>query len=110
MSFRALKAKPQDDNRLWIAHFGGLFNPVHIGHIAIGRRLLDKYSFDRVVYVPGSGYYPKPDLAPEADRLALLQIAIAGESRFEACEYELGKDDWTEPLETLLYLALKRAG
>jgi nicotinate-nucleotide adenylyltransferase len=104
LSLRTLTAKPAGDNRLWIAHFGGLFNPVHTGHLAIGRRLLEGYSFDRVIYVPGSRHYPKPDLAPEADRLALLQMSIAGESRFEACEYELGKDDWTEPIETLLYL------
>lgn len=104
ISFRTLTAKTKGDDRLWIAHFGGLFNPVHVGHVAIGRRLLDEYSFDRVVYVPGSGHYPKPDLAPEADRLALLRMSIAGEPRFEVCEYELGKDDWTEPLETLLFL------
>lgn len=104
LSFRTLTAKPDGDRRLWIAHFGGLFNPVHTGHVAIGRRLLEEYSFDRVVYVPGSSHYPKPDLAPEADRLALLQRSIAREPRFEVCEYELGKENWTEPLETLLYL------
>lgn len=103
-TLRALPEKQESDNSLWIAHFGGSFNPVHDGHIAIGRSLLDKYSFDRVVYVPNSSHYPKPDLAAEADRLALLQAAIAGESRFEACEYELGKSDWTEPFETIMYL------
>lgn len=75
-----------------------------MGHVGIGRRLLDQYAFDRVVYVPGSGHYPKPDLAPEPDRLALLQMSTAGEPRFEVCDYELGKDDWTEPFETLLHL------
>lgn len=102
--FRTLTAKQEGDGDLWVAHFGGLFNPVHMGHIAIGRRLLEEYSFDRVVYVPGSRHYPKPDLASEPDRLALLQMSVSGEPRFEVCDYELGKDDWTEPLETLQYL------
>lgn len=101
---RPLTEKPDEDPSLWIAHFGGSFNPVHVGHIAIGRSLLEEYSFDRVVYVPVSSHNPKPGLATEADRLALLQTAIAGEPRFEACEYELGKDDWTEPIETLMHL------
>jgi nicotinate-nucleotide adenylyltransferase len=101
---RTLTAKPEGDDRLWVAHFGGLFNPVHVGHVGIGRRLLDQYSFDRVVYVPGSVHYPKPDLAPEADRLALLRMSTADEPRFEVSDYELGKDDWTEPFETLLHL------
>jgi nicotinate-nucleotide adenylyltransferase len=99
-----LMPKPEDDERLWIAHFGGSFNPVHAGHIAIGRTLLDECGFDRVVYVPTSGHYPKDGLAPERDRLALLRTAIAGERRFEACAYELGKDDWTEPVETIRFL------
>jgi nicotinate-nucleotide adenylyltransferase len=101
---RALTEKHEDDESLWIAHFGGSFNPVHVGHIAIGRSLLDEYSFDRVVYVPVSSHNPKLGLASEASRLALLQTAIAGEPKFEACEYELGKNDWTEPFDTIMYL------
>jgi nicotinate-nucleotide adenylyltransferase len=96
--------KPDGDPSLWIAHFGGSFNPIHVGHIAIGRNLLEDYSFDRVVYVPVSSHNPKPGLATEAARLTLLQTAIAGEPRFEVCEYELGKNDWTEPFETIMYL------
>jgi nicotinate-nucleotide adenylyltransferase len=101
---RPLTEKQEGDESLWVAHFGGSFNPVHIGHIAIGHSLIDEYSFDRVVYVPASSHNPKPSLATEAARLALLQTAIAEEPRFEACEYELGKDDWTEPFETLMHL------
>lgn len=104
LPLRALTEKQEGDESLWVAHFGGSFNPVHVGHIAIGRSLLDKYSFDRIVYVPVSSHNPKPGLATEAARLALLQTAIVGEPRFEACEYELGKDDWTEPFETLMHL------
>lgn len=89
---------------MWVAHFGGSFNPVHTGHIAIGRCLLDRYFFDRVVYTPNSSHYPKPGLAAEADRLALLQTATMDEPRFEVSEYELGKATWTEPVETLMYL------
>ena len=96
--------KQEGDGSLWIAHFGGSFNPVHVGHIAIGRSLLDRYRFDRVIYVPDSNHYPKPGLADEATRLALLQTSIADEPRFEACDYELGKNTWTEPYETLMYL------
>jgi nicotinate-nucleotide adenylyltransferase len=104
LPLRPLPEKQEGDETLWVAHFGGSFNPVHIGHIAIGRNLVDEYSFDRVVYVPASGHNPKPGLATEAARLALLQTAIAGEPRFEACDYELGKDDWTEPIDTLMHL------
>lgn len=102
----ALRMLPEkgDDNSIWVAHFGGLFNPVHSGHLEIGKALIEKYSFDKVVYVPGSGHYPKPDLASEATRLALLQISIDGQPGLEVSDYELGRDDWTEPIETLEYL------
>lgn len=99
-----MESKPEGDDRLWVAHFGGSFNPVHSGHIEIGRMLLTENGFDRVVYVPTSGHYPKDGLAPEGDRLALLRTAIAGERRFEACSYELGKKDWIDPVETIRFL------
>lgn len=104
---RALPDKVEGDDSLWVAHFGGSFNPVHDGHIGIGRTLLEKYSFDKVVYVPNSSLYSKPGLANEAIRLALLQMSIKDESRFEACDYELGKDDFTEPFETIMHLKNK---
>ena len=104
LPLQPLPEKQEGDKSLWVAHFGGSFNPVHVGHIAIGRNLLDEYSFDRVVYVPVSSHNPKPGLASEAARLSLLQMAIEGEPRFEASEYELGKDSWTEPFETLMHL------
>jgi nicotinate-nucleotide adenylyltransferase len=102
--FRALPAKPADDERLWIAHFGGSYNPVHTGHLAIARRLVDEFAFDRVVFVPTSSHYPKPGLAPEVDRLCLLERAVVGEPRFEASAIELGKETWTEPLDTIVHL------
>ncbi len=105
-TLRALPKKG-DDDRLWVAHFGGLFNPVHLGHIDIGKALIEKYSFDKVVYVPGSGHYPKPGLAPEASRLRLLQLSVDGQPGLEVSDYELGKDNWTEPIETLEYLKNK---
>lgn len=104
VTLRPLSEKQEEDPSLWIAHFGGSFNPVHVGHIAIGRCLLDDYSFDRVVYVPASSHNPKPDLAAETIRLSLLQAAIAEESRFEACDFELNKDACTEPIDTIMYL------
>jgi nicotinate-nucleotide adenylyltransferase len=105
-TLRALPKKG-DDDRLWVAHFGGLFNPVHLSHIGIGKALIEKYSFDKVVYVPGSDYYPKPGLASEASRFKLLQLSIDGHPGLEASDYELGKDNWTEPIETLEYLKNK---
>lgn len=105
-TLRALPKKG-DDGRLWVAHFGGLFNPVHLGHIDIGKALIEKYSFDKVVYVPGSDHYPKSGLAPEASRLRLLQLSVDGQPDLEVSDYELGKDNWTEPIETLEYLKNK---
>lgn len=102
-SLRTLPKK-DGDNRLWVAHFGGLFNPVHVGHIDIGKTLIEKYSFDKVVYVPGSNHYPKPNLVSEASRLKLLQLSTEDQPGLEVSDYELGKDTWTEPIETLEYL------
>ena len=87
-----------------IAHFGGSFNPVHSGHLAVARNLVEKYGFERVIFTPNGSNYPKAGLAPEQDRLHLLRKAICNEHCFEICEYETGRDCLVRTLETVKYL------
>ena len=96
------KSPNATENR--IAHFGGSFNPVHDGHIALARRLVDDFGFERVVFCPNSRHYPKSGLAPEEDRLAMLEAAVADDPRLVVSAYELGRDDWTRTVETLRHL------
>ena len=64
-----------------IALFGGSFNPPHLGHVAVARRLARRRGFDAVWVVPAYRHpFGKP-LAPFALRLKLARLAFGGLGR-----------------------------
>jgi len=68
-----------------VAFFGGTFDPPHCGHIAIARAARDALRLDSVLFAPVGAQPLKPEgtTAPYRDRVAMTELAIAGESRFE---------------------------
>jgi nicotinate-nucleotide adenylyltransferase len=68
-----------------VALFGGTFDPPHRGHLAIARAAAEHFQLDRVLFAP-AGKQPLKATAPGAsyaDRLAMVQLAIAGQRHFE---------------------------
>jgi nicotinate-nucleotide adenylyltransferase len=78
-----------------IALFGGTFDPPHRGHIAIARAAADALELDKVLFAP-TGRQPLKTAAPGADyddRLTMVQLAIAGERRFETSRLDAPRAD-----------------
>lgn len=71
--------------------FGGSFNPVHNGHIAIAKALLDGYGLDEIwlVVSPQNPMKRQADLLDDATRLGIVRRAVAGEPRLHASGYEM---------------------
>jgi nicotinate-nucleotide adenylyltransferase len=69
-----------------VAFFGGSFDPPHLGHLAIARAARDALGLNRVLFAPVGAQPLKPrgSTAPFADRVAMTELAIAGEPAFEA--------------------------
>lgn len=67
-----------------IALFGGTFDPVHRGHLAVARRAVRRYRLDRVLFAPADlpPHKLKRPLTPFFHRLAMLALAVSGEGRF----------------------------
>ena len=61
-----------------IGVYGGSFNPVHNGHIAIIKKILSKKVVDRVWIVPCKSHAFEKDLASCEDRMNMLELAVAG--------------------------------
>ncbi len=68
-----------------IALFGGTFDPVHKGHLAVARVAAQRFRLDRVLFVPSGGPPHKRSrpLTPFAHRFAMLALATAADARFE---------------------------
>ena len=87
--------------------FGGSFDPVHHGHLAIALAALELLPLDLVIFVPArrSPLKEKTPLASEADRLAMLERAIASETRFAISRLELDRPAPSYTVDTLEALA-----
>lgn len=72
--------------------FGGSFNPIHCGHIALARSMLGVAGLDEIWFVvsPQNPLKRQADLLPDALRLDIVRQALADEPRLEACDFEFG--------------------
>ena len=73
-----------------IAIFGGTFDPVHRGHLAVARAALRRLNLDQLYFMP-AGVPPHKQRKPRAafrHRLAMLKLATAGEPRFAVSRWE----------------------
>ncbi len=65
-----------------IGLFGGTFDPIHNGHLAVAHDALRRFQLDRVYLIPAGTPPHKHRAAPFAERLAMVALAAAGEPRF----------------------------
>ncbi len=86
-----------------IGVFGGTFDPVHVGHLAIALAALGSVPLDRVLFVPvrRSPLKDRDPLASTADRVAMLETAIASEPRFALSRAELEREGVSYTVDTL---------
>lgn len=90
-----------------IGVFGGSFDPVHNGHLAIAQAALESIPLDRVLFVPARRS-PLKDEAPaasESDRFAMLELATRDEPRFAVSRIELDRPAPSYTVDTLEALA-----
>ncbi len=77
-----------------IALFGGSFDPVHVGHLAVARSALRRFHLDEVHFVP-AGRHPfksKQHLTPFPHRYAMLSLACAEHPHYVPSLAEAGDD------------------
>lgn len=71
--------------------FGGSFDPIHNGHIAIARYSLKQFSAEKVIFIPAKN--PRWKQASDIKhRLEILKLALAKEPDFEISDFEINQD------------------
>jgi nicotinate-nucleotide adenylyltransferase len=76
--------------RKQIGLYGGTFNPIHKGHIAVAHAAKKALGLDTVLLVPSAQPPHKPgrEVAAADDRLAMTRLAAAGEPGLEVTDIE----------------------
>ncbi len=70
--------------------FGGSFNPIHIGHLALANYLCEYSELDEVWFLvsPHNPLKEQADLWEDNLRLRLVQLAVEGYPKFRASDFE----------------------
>ena len=92
-----------------VAIFGGTFNPVHYGHLAIAEEIRGKYNLDKVVFVPTHlpPHKEPEDLAEAKDRAVMLHLATVSNPGFEVSTYEIDRGGKSYSIDTVRHFREK---
>jgi nicotinate-nucleotide adenylyltransferase len=86
-----------------ICLLGGTFNPIHFGHLQLAMAAMSECCLERVVFLPAAlpPHKSSAPLAAFGDRLAMVRLAIEGESRFSCSDIEQNLPAPSYTIETL---------
>jgi nicotinate-nucleotide adenylyltransferase len=86
-----------------IGLFGGSFNPVQLGHLLVAQAAREELGLTRVVFIPVAQSPFKLDarLAPAAERVRMLRLALAGRTECELDEQEIRRGGVSYTIDTV---------
>lgn len=73
-----------------IGLFGGSFNPIHNGHLALAKQLCDQEGLDELWFMvsPMNPFKQNQELLEDKKRLELVELAVQDDPRLVACDFE----------------------
>ena len=86
-----------------IGVFGGTFDPIHNAHLAVAQAAAEACGLERVLFIPAGRPPHKEDvvISPAVDRVAMIELAIAGDDRFALDHLEVERDGPSYTVDTL---------
>jgi nicotinate-nucleotide adenylyltransferase len=89
-----------------IGIMGGTFDPIHNGHIVLGKQALKEYNLDKIWFMPtGHPPHKKDHKVTDASyRFQMVKLAIEGQEEFVCSDFELLLGGTTYTAKTLFLL------
>lgn len=84
--------------------FGGTFNPIHIGHLALAEKVTDSFGLDRMFLIPSKipPHKSGTDVISPEKRLEMVSMVAEGlGDRFFVSDYEVNTEGVSYSLKTL---------
>ena len=88
-----------------IGIYGGTFDPIHHGHLILGRQACEELGLEELIFVPAAlSPFKKEARASGAARLSMLCAAIEGQNGFSADDCELKRPPPSYSIDTVLQI------
>ncbi|MFN2498693.1 MAG: nicotinate-nucleotide adenylyltransferase [Pyrinomonadaceae bacterium] len=93
------------DQRKRIAIYGGTFDPVHLGHLEIGRRVCQLFAIDEFLFMPArlAPHKVGQESASAFDRYAMLALATQADPHLSVSRFELDGSGRQYTVDTLVH-------
>ncbi len=88
-----------------IALYGGTFDPVHRGHLAVARTISQIFEIHELLFVPAwlAPHKRTRDVTPALHRYAMLALATQQDARLRISSFELESPERSYTVETLAH-------
>ena len=102
----------KSDKKKRIGIFGGTFNPIHHGHLINIELIKENFFLDLILFIPAKIPVHKTvsDTISPAERLKMVELAIAGIEGFQSSEIELKRESASYTITTLEELKILYPG
>lgn len=89
-----------------IGIFGGAFNPIHNGHLALAKCYYESLKLDKVLFIPTSvpPHKTADYLVSPADRMNMARLAVEKEPAFEVSDIEFKRQGKSYTYDTICEL------
>ena len=93
------------NGRKRIAIYGGTFDPVHLGHLEVAKRVSELFEIDELLFVPArlAPHKLTQPVTPAIHRYAMLVLATQEEPRLRVSTFELEASDRRYTVDTLAH-------
>jgi nicotinate-nucleotide adenylyltransferase len=90
---------------------GGMFDPIHIGHLRAAEIVREALALDEVVFVPaGRPPHRGQPAAAGIDRYAMVALATAADRAFVPSDVEIAREGPSYTVETVALIRKQRPG
>lgn len=90
-----------------IGVYGGTFDPIHNGHLHAASHVQQAYALDIVIFIPTGQSWQKSGVSSASDRLAMVELAVAGHPLFTVSRVDIDRAGPTYTVQTLTDLAVR---
>lgn len=83
--------------------FGGTFDPIHNGHLAVAEEVRERLNLAEVIFVPAGQPWLKTDwvISAAEDRLRMLHLALDGKPGYKISEMEIERGGPSYTIDTI---------